>query len=297
MEKLIPLPAQTVYGPLGLMHLPRLWLKVVASSAGVLADGYLDNYLGSNQAIIDAVGLDPDATFAYLKTQPTYMEFEVWVQANAKNLTPESIAASNANIVAQVKPADKAEAVRKMVGLDDASIESSDMLNALDDWYAVHQHVLAHRGKAMPQIVPALSSQTAGPLGLRHLPRLWLKAILESNDALYEGWKSGPASGFDTWFAGATGVDLPAMIAYIHAEQPFYLALEAWFKERAQHISPEQIAAHNDFMPKRVKPDNVAAEERATLGIVGREDYKLSLEMNDLVDWLQLHEQITAVRV
>ena len=294
MEKIVPLPAQSVFGPLKLMHLPRLWLKCVSSSVGLLPAGYLDNYLGSNQAIIDAVGLDPDATFTYLKSKPSYMQFEAWVKTNAKNLTPDSIAASNAGIVAQVKPAEKAEAVRKMVGLDDASIESSDMLNALDDWYTVHQHVLAHRGKPMQPIVPALSSQTAGPLGLQHLPRLWLKAILVANDALYDGWKSGPESGFDTWFSGVAGIDLPAMMAYLHEVQPFYVEFEAWFKERAQHISPEQIAQHNATMAIRVKPDHVAAEERAVLGI-DDPDYKLSREINDLIDWHQLHEQITAV--
>jgi len=155
--------------------------------------------------------------------------------------------------------------------------------------------VLAHRGKPMQPIVPALSSQTAGLLGLQHLPRLWLKATLESQNALFDGWKSGPASGFDTWFAGVTGVDLPAMIAYIHAELPTYLVFEDWFKQHATHISPAEIATHNAIMPQRLKPDHVAAEERAYLGIEGRLDYKLSREMNDLVDWLQLHHQITAL--
>lgn len=293
VEKIVPLPAQSVFGPLGLMHLPRMWLKCISSAAGVLPAGYLDSYIGSNQSIIDAVGLEPDATFAYLKTMPDYMQFEIWVKANAKNLTPASIAASNAAIVGQIKPADKAAAVREMVGLDDASIGSSDLLNALDDWWTVHQSVLAHRGKPMQTIVPALSSQTAGPLGLQHLPRLWLKATLEAQNALYDGWKSGPASGFDTWFSGVTGLELPAAIAYIHAEMPFYLTFESWFKERAQHISPAEIAEHNAIMAVRVKPDTVAAEERAVLGIHDP-DYKLSREMNDLIDWLQLHQQILA---
>lgn len=291
MEPIVPLPAQSVFGPLGLMHLPRMWLKCVSSAAGLMPAGYLDSYIGSNQSIIDAVGLDPDATFAYLNTKPTYQAFELWVRANATNLTPESIAASNAAIVAQIKPPDKAAAVRAMVGLDDDSIGSSDLLNALDDWWTVHQHVLSQRGKPMQTIVPALSSQTAGPLGLQHLPRLWLKATLEAQNALYAGWKSGPASGFDTWFSGVTGLDLPAAIAYIHAEMPFYLTFEAWFKERAQHISPAEIAEHNAVMAVRVKPDEVAAEERALLGI-DDPSYKLSREINDLVDWLQLHQQI-----
>jgi hypothetical protein len=291
VEKIVPLAGQTVKGPLGLAHLPRLWLKCTLSAAGLLPEGYLDNYLGSNQTIIDAVGLDPDATFAFLKTKPEYRAFEVWVKANAKNLNPASIAAANAAVDAQVKQADKAAAVRAMAGVSDASLKSSPMLNALDDWETVRLNVLARNGKPMQTIVPAISSQSMGPLGLEHLPRLWLKAILNKNDMLYEGWKSGDASGFDKWFSGQVGIDLDKMVAFIHAELPTYMVLEAWFKDNAEKTSPEQIAEHNALMAIRTKPDHIAAEERGTLGI-DDPTYNLSREMNDLIDWLQVHEQI-----
>jgi hypothetical protein len=48
---------------------------------------------------------------------------------------------------------------------------------------------------------------------------------------------------------------------------------------------------HNAVMAIRTKPDHIAAEERAALGIVDP-TYNLSREMNDLVDWLELHQQI-----
>jgi hypothetical protein len=291
VEKIVPLAGQTVKGPLGLAHLPRLWLKCTLSAAGLLPEGYLDNYLGTNQTIIDAVGLDPDATFAFLKTKPEYRAFEVWVKANAKNLNPASIAAANAAVDAQVKPEDKAATVRAMAGVSDASLTSSPMLNALDDWETVRLNVLARNGKPMQTIVPAISSQSMGPLGLEHLPRLWLKAILNKNDVLYEGWKSGDASGFDKWFSGQVGVDLDKMVAFIHAELPTYMVLEAWFKDNAEKISAEQIAEHNALMGIRTKPDHIAAEERGTLGI-DDPAYNLSREMNDLIDWLQLHQQL-----
>lgn len=292
MDKIVPLPSQLVVGPMKLAHLPRLWLKSLLGAAGLLPEGYIDYYLGSNQSVVDAIGLDPEATFAFLKTKPQYRDFETWVRANAKNLNAESIAASNATIHAQIKPADKAAAVRADVGLTDDSIGSSPLLNALDDWYTVHRAIVANIGKPIQPIVPALSSQSAGPLGLEHLPRLWLKATLNKAGALYDGWKSGEDSGFDQWFSGQVGIDLPAMIAYIHAELPPYLVLESWFAERATNISPEAMAQHNATMEIRVKPDHIAAEERLVLGIDDT-SYKLSREMNDLVDWLQLHEQIS----
>jgi hypothetical protein len=291
MEKIVPLAGATTFGPLKVAHLPRLWLKCSLSAAGLLPEGYLDNYLGTNQTVIDAIGLDPDATFAFLKTKPEYRAFETWVKANAKNLTPEAIAASNAAVDAQVKPDDKAAAVRKMAGVSDTSLTSSAMLNALDDWETVRLNVLAQNGKPKQTIVPAISSQSAGPFGLQHLPRLWLKAVLFKTDALYDGWKSGAASGFDMWFSGEVGVDLPAMMAFIHKELPQYMVFEAWFAANAQNISPDQIKQHNATMAIRVKPDHIAAEERIALGI-DDPTYKLSREMNDLIDWMQLHEQI-----
>lgn len=294
MEKIVPLTGQTVKGPLGLAHLPRLWLKCTLSASGLLPDGYLDNYLGSNQTIIDAVGLDPDATFAVLKTKPEYRAFEAWVRANAKNLNAQSIAASNAAIEAQVKPEEKAATVRALAGVSDAALTSSPLLNALDDWETVRLNVLARAGKPMQTIVPAISSQSEGPLGLKHLPRLWLKALLNKNGVLFDGWKSGQASGFDIWFSGQVGVDLAALVAFVHAEQPQYMVLEAWFKANAAKISPAEIAEHNALMLVRTKPEHIAAEERATLGI-DDPSYNRSLEMNDLVDWLQLHEQLTLV--
>jgi hypothetical protein len=291
MEQIIPLAAANVRGPLGVAHLPRLWLKVTLHAAGLLPDVFLANYLGTNKTVIDAIGLDPDATFAYLATKPSYQAFEIWIKANAADLTPEAIAASNAAVDAQVKPADKAAAVRAQVGLDDSTVNGSTILNALDDWDVVHADVVRRRGTPVQPIVPALSSQSAGPLGLQHLPRLWLKATLDATNALYEGWRSGPPSGFDTWFGEVTGADLPATVAYIHAELPKYIAFEKWFAQHATHVSPVDIAQHNATMAIRVKPDHVAAEERLVLGI-DDPTYKLSREMNDLVDWHTLHQLI-----
>jgi hypothetical protein len=292
MEPIIPLAAANVRGPLGVAHLPRLWLKCTLHAAHLLPAGYVVDNIGTNNTVIEAIGLDPDATFAYLATKPSYQSFERWVKDHATHLTPADIAASNAAVDAQQKPAEKAAAVRAQVGLADETVSGSTILNALDDWDTVYADAVQRRGAYQP-IVPAISSQSAGPLGLEHLPRFWLKAILEATHGLYDGWRSGPASGFDTWFGGITGVDLPAAIAYIHADLPNYLTFEAWFRAHAPHVSPAEIAAHNAAMAIRVKPDAIAAEERLVLGI-DDPTYKLSREMNDLVDWHTLHALILA---
>jgi hypothetical protein len=46
-------------------------------------------------------------------------------------------------------------------------------------------------------IVPLISSGVAGPLGVLHLPRLWLKASLEARGLLAPGYP-GIGAGYDS---------------------------------------------------------------------------------------------------
>ena len=48
----------------------------------------------------------------------------------------------------------------------------------------------------MNTIVPLISSGVAGPLGVLHLPRLWLKVSLESTGKLAPGYP-GAGKGYD----------------------------------------------------------------------------------------------------
>jgi len=293
MEKIVPLAGPTVKGPLGVAHLPRLWLKCVLAAAGLAPEAYQTGNVGSNKTVIDGLGLDADATAAYLATGPSYPQFETWVREHAKRLDAASIAAVNAAVEAQQKPADNAAAARAFVGLDDPNERHSALLNALDDWATVHADVKARRGTAIQPIVPAVSSQSVGPLGLMHLPRFWMKATLASTNALFDTWNSGTKSGFDVWFCGAIGVDLDTAIAHIGAKLPTYLEFEAWVLAHAAHVSAAEIAAHNAAMRVRQKPAEVAARECALLGIERPPDYRPSIEINDLVDWHVLHANLS----
>jgi hypothetical protein len=292
MEKIVPLAGPTVKGPLGVAHLPRLWLKCVLAAAGVAPEVYHTGYAGSNKTVIDGLGLDRDATFAYLATRPSYAAFETWVRENAGRLDATAIAGVNAAIDAQQKPVDNAAAARAFVGLSDPNERHSALLNALDDWATVHADVAARRGTKIQPVVPAVSSQSVGPLGLMHLPRFWMKATLASVDALYESWNSGAKSGFDVWFCGAIGLDLETALAHVRAELPTYVAFEAWVAANATHVSPAEVPAHNAAMRERQKPAEVAARECALLGIERSPDYRPSIEINDLVDWHTIHAQI-----
>jgi hypothetical protein len=291
MEKIVPLPGLRVKGPLGVAHLPRLWLKCLLGAAGALPEGYTTTNVGTNAVVIEGIGLEPDAVFAYLATRPAYAAFEAWVRERATKLDIESIALVNARVDAHQKPAANAAEVRARTGVSDDSIGGAALLNELDDWATVHAALAASDGRTPAPIVPAVSTQSTGPLGLMHLPRFWMKATLHAAGVLYEDWKSGPDSPLDMWFCAAIGLDTAAALTYIKTQRPSYVAFESWVSANVPNLGPAEIAATNATLKGRQKPEEVAARERALLGL-GDANYRPSVELNDQVDWHQLHANV-----
>ena len=89
-----------VAGPLGALHLPRLWLKVSLEAAGKLAAGYPGLGKGYDQMTCDALGLDAAAVVEFIKAnKPTYPAFEAWVRKNGKKLSKADIHRHNLAIL------------------------------------------------------------------------------------------------------------------------------------------------------------------------------------------------------
>jgi hypothetical protein len=134
-SKVIPLISSGTAGPLGALHLPRLWSKLTLGSAGALADGYDFCGQGFDQMTIDGLGLDREATIAYVRdNKPTYMEFERYVvEVNGGNLSRERIEQHNAAIRAFNHPDEVAATMRNASGVKDNSIKDAVTLNSLED--------------------------------------------------------------------------------------------------------------------------------------------------------------------
>src|SRR5271155_2781887 len=80
MNTIVPLISSAVAGPLGVLHLPRFWLKVSLECRGKLAAGYPGCGKGYDQMVLDALGLKKEAVTEYIKTaHPTYPQFEDWI--------------------------------------------------------------------------------------------------------------------------------------------------------------------------------------------------------------------------
>ena len=141
----VPLISSGVAGPLGVVHLPRLWLKVSLEAAGKLAPGYPAIGKGFDAMTCAALGLDEQAVKDYIrKNKPNYPEFEAWVKKNAKSLTREAVEKHNAAVRGYNHDDETRGSILGACGIADNVTAPKDgvSLNNLDDWYEFHQAVL-----------------------------------------------------------------------------------------------------------------------------------------------------------
>jgi hypothetical protein len=135
-----------VAGPLGVVHLPRLWQKVSLEEKGKLAPGYPGVGKGFDAMTLAALGLEEQAVRNYIKqNKPTYPQFEAWVKKNAKSLNREAIEKHNAAVRGYIHDDETRKGVLSACDIaDDASAPKDAVnLNNLDDWYEFHRAVLA----------------------------------------------------------------------------------------------------------------------------------------------------------
>ncbi len=145
MSTIVPLISSSVTGPLGVVHLPRLWLKLSLESNGKLAPGYPGAGTGFDQMVIDGLGLKRDAVIDFIKkNKPTYPQFEAWVKKTGTKLDRASIEKLNASIRGYNHDDDTRKEILSANGLPDDAHAPKDAvsLNSLDDWKCFHDAVL-----------------------------------------------------------------------------------------------------------------------------------------------------------
>jgi hypothetical protein len=116
--------------------------RIHQEARGKLAPGYPGCGKGYDQMVLDALGLDRDATLAFIKNQrPTYPQFEAWVKLNASKLDAASIEKSNAAVRGYIHADETRKSILGANGIpDDASAPRDAVnLNNLDDWFEFHQ--------------------------------------------------------------------------------------------------------------------------------------------------------------
>jgi hypothetical protein len=140
-EPIVPLVSSATAGPLGAIHLPRLWLKLSLAAAGALPEGYDECGNGFDAMTLHALGLDRTQTMDFVRTErPTYMAFERWVIANGKT-DRQTIDAHNAAIRAYNHGDDLAKKMRESSAIAGSSIADAVTLNTVEDLDELHQRL------------------------------------------------------------------------------------------------------------------------------------------------------------
>lgn len=143
MNTIVPLISSGVAGPLGVLHLPRLWLKSSLESRGKLAPGYPGCGKGYDQMVIDGLGLKREAVLDFIKnSKPTYPQFEAWVKKNGTKLDKASIDKLNTAIKGYIHDDETRKGILGANGLPDDTCKDAVNLNNLDDWKEFHEAVL-----------------------------------------------------------------------------------------------------------------------------------------------------------
>jgi hypothetical protein len=143
MSKHVPLISSGVAGPLGVLHLPRLWLKVSLEARGKLATGYPGIGKGYDMMTCNALGLNPDAVKKFItESKPTYPQFEAWVKKQpGVKLDKATLYRHNQSIRGYCHDDATRKGILGASGVsDECSVNPGAVdLNNLDDWYEFYQ--------------------------------------------------------------------------------------------------------------------------------------------------------------
>jgi len=142
----VPLISSGTSGPLGVLHLPRFWLKTSLEARGKLAPGYPGCGKGYDQMVLDGLGLDKQKTLDYIRTsRPSYTQFEGWIKKQpGVKLDKGNIDKLNGAIRGYIHDDATRKSVCTAAGLPDDATAPRDAvnLNNIDDWTEFHNAVL-----------------------------------------------------------------------------------------------------------------------------------------------------------
>jgi hypothetical protein len=137
--------------------------------------------------------------------------------------------------------------------------------------------------------IPYISSQTTGPLGAAHLPRLWTKLTLGYGDRLAEGWDHC-GQGFDQMTISNLGLDRDKVMEFVRTHKPTYVEFEEYVRANGK-TDAETIRKHNASIHGYDHAPETAKSMRESLGLKD-ESVNDAVTLNSLDDLHELHKQV-----
>ncbi|MES2982979.1 MAG: DUF5069 domain-containing protein [Verrucomicrobiota bacterium] len=143
-HKIVPTISSGTAGPLGVLHLPRLWQKMCLGAVDKLADGYKNCGPGYDMMVLDALGVERDDLVKFVAAKkPSYVEFEKFFAENAVNLNRAAVADINTAIIGFQHKDETRQSILSAVGLPDGKPTDAVNLNNLDDWQEFYKAEIA----------------------------------------------------------------------------------------------------------------------------------------------------------
>jgi hypothetical protein len=137
----------------------------------------------------------------------------------------------------------------------------------------------------MAKIIPTISSGTAGPLGVLHLPRFWQKVSLDAVGKLHDDYPACGA-GYDQMLLDALGLDKDSTLAYIASSKPSYIQFEAYvLSQKGGALDAAAVKSFNDAV---IGYEHDEATRKGICDAVGRADdgtIRDAVNLNNLDDW------------
>lgn len=141
------------------------------------------------------------------------------------------------------------------------------------------------------KIVPAISSDTTGPLAVAHLPRLWQKVILSEKGLLPEGYEFC-GQGYDQMVLDGLGLDRAETLAFLKTI-PSYFTFEKWILgKKGGKLDGQAVEKLNAAIRGYNHKDDV---RRSILAAAGLEDtglFKDAVTLNNFDDWTEFHASL-----
>jgi len=142
------------------------------------------------------------------------------------------------------------------------------------------------------KIIPLISSGTAGPSGVLHLPRLWTKLTLYATGKL-PGDYDFCGQGYDQMTIDALGLDRSDVIAYVTNKRPTYIQFEQWILQKhGGKLDPDLVKKHNAAVSGYNHSAELAASMREASGL-NDASINDAVSLNTLEDLHALHRTLT----
>jgi hypothetical protein len=141
------------------------------------------------------------------------------------------------------------------------------------------------------KIVPTIGSDTTGPLGVAHLPRLWQKVILSEKGLLPADYDSC-GKGYDQMVLDGLGLDRAETLAFLKTV-PSYFAFEKWILgKKSGKLDPQAVEKLNAAIRGYNHTDDVRKSILSAAGIEDKGLFKDAVRLNTFDDWTEFHASL-----